>query len=114
MAPMTLYQPIAPLDRIADLFTIEGRAGVRARIISHLISLLKLGGETPDPCPVADSTAFFLGERGACVSGIDLIPPLTAGARQEATRRGSLANSILADILVHHAGAPVHVGQGAL
>lgn len=111
---MTLYQPIAPLDRIADLFTIEGRAGVRARIISHLISLLKLGGETPDPCPVADSTAFFLGERGACVSGIDLIPPLTAGARQEATRRGSLANSILADILVHQAGAPVHVGQGAL
>ncbi len=111
---MTLYQSIAPLDRIANLFTIEGRAGVRVRIISHLISLLKLGGETPDRCPVADSTAFFLGEHGACISGIDLIPPLTARARQEATRRGSLANSILADLLVQQADTPVRVGHGAL
>lgn len=110
---MTQYQPIAPLDRIADLFTIEGRAGVRARIISHPISLLKLRGETPDRCPVDDSTAFFLGEHGAWISGIDLIPPLTVGAPQEATRRGSLANFVLAGIPVHQADAPVHVGHSA-
>jgi hypothetical protein len=114
MAPMTQVQSIAPLDRIANLFTIEGWAGVRARIISHLISLLKLGGETPDRCSVADSKAFFLGEHGACISGIDLIPPLTARARQEATRRGSLANFILADLLVDQADAPVHAGHSAL
>ncbi len=111
---MTLYQSIAPRDRIANLFTIEGRAGVRARIVPHRISLLKLGGETPDRCPVADSTAFFFGEHGACISGLDLIPPLTVSAPQEATRRGSLANSILADIPVHQADAPVHVGHSAL
>lgn len=111
---MTQYQSIAPLDRIANLFTIEGRAGVRARIISHLISFLKLGGKTPDRCPVADSTAFFLGEHGACISGIDLIPPLTSRARREATGRGSLANFILADIPVHQAGARVLVGHSAL
>jgi SAM-dependent methyltransferase len=101
---MSQDQPIAPFDWFANQFTSEGRAEFIDQIGPHLAHLFKPGDRVLDLCCGSGPIAFFLEERGAQVTGIDLAPSLISAAHQEAIRRNSYAQFIQANVLTHPLG----------
>ncbi len=70
----------------------------------HLSPLVAEGDRVVDLCCGAGPWAFFLEERGATVTGIDVAPYMIERAREEAERRGALVEFVVADVLAHDLG----------
>ena len=98
MVPIPLYQ------WIAHEFTVQGRGDFVALLAPLLSPYLHRGSRVLDLCCGAGPFSFFFEERGAAVTAIDNAPFMIDLAVEEARRRGSHVDFLLADVLNHDFG----------
>ena len=93
---MTESAPITVFDWFANQFTPEQRA---EEIGPHIAPLVKPGDRVLDLGCAAGVIAFYLEDRGAEVTGVDISPTLVARALELARARRSRATFVQGDIL---------------
>ena len=97
--PITLY------EWIIERFTIAGRAEFVEQLAPTFEQLVEPRARVLDLCCGAGPFSFLFERLGADVTGIDNAPFMIDLARQEAGRRGSSVEFVLADVLEHDLGS---------
>lgn len=98
-------KPIKLYDWIVARFTLEGRAEAVEQLAATFEQLVEPGDSVLDICCGAGPFSFFFEGLGAEVTGIDNAPFMIDLATQEADRRGSKAEFVLADVLTQDLGS---------
>jgi SAM-dependent methyltransferase len=93
--PITLY------EWIIERFTIAGRAEFVEQLAPTFEQLVEPRAQVLDLCCGAGPFSFLFERLGADVTGLDNAPFMIDLARQEAGRRGSSVEFVLADVLEH-------------
>ena len=93
--PITLY------EWIIERFTIAGRAEFVEQLAPKFEQLVEPRAQVLDLCCGAGPFSFLFERLGADVTGLDNAPFMIDLARQEAGRRGSSVEFVLADVLEH-------------
>lgn len=102
---MTAPQPIQLYQWIIERFTIAGRAGFVEQLAPTFEQLIAPGERVLDLCCGVGPFSFFFAGLGAHVTALDNAPFMLDLARQEAARRGSPVEFVLADALAYDLGA---------
>ena len=97
--PITLY------EWIIERFTIAGRAEFVEQLAPTFEQLVEPRARVLDLCCGAGPFSFLFERLGADVTGLDNAPFMIDLARQEARRRGSSVEFVLADALEHDFGS---------